>query len=147
MRDGLLFLFFLFFLVHAPGCLRPTHRRVCNNTAIYTIRGGEYENGEKAFQKDKILLPRKNAERENAEQLVALLDMVMTGVAQKKESREKTTTTTASRRIIGADWEDFSLSPTRTDILFCCPKSDRMMNGWRKKNTNGKRRTLKINIR
>ncbi len=90
---------------------------------------------------------KKNAERENAEQLVALLDMVMTGVAQKKESREKTTTTTASRRIIGADWEDFSLSPTRTDILFCCPKSDRMMNGWRKKNTNGKRRTLKINIR
>ncbi len=100
MRDGLLFLFFLFFLVHAPGCLRPTHCRVCNNTAIYTIRGGEYENGKKAFQKDKLLLPRKNAERENAEQLVALLDMVMTGVAQKKESREKTTTTTASR-IIG----------------------------------------------
>jgi hypothetical protein len=130
VRDGLLF--FFFFLVHAPGCLRPTHCRVCNNTAIYTISGGEYENGEKAFQKDKILLPRKNAERENAEQLVALLDMVMSGVAQKKESREKTTTT-ASRRIIGADWEDFSLSPTRTDILFCCPKSDRMMNGWRKK--------------
>jgi hypothetical protein len=85
-------------------------------------------------KRTKFFFPEKktNAERENAEQLVALLDMVMTGVAQKKESREKTTTT-ASRRIIGADWEDFSLSPTRTDILFCCPKSDRMMNGWRKK--------------
>jgi hypothetical protein len=89
---------------------------VCNNTAIYTIRGGEYENGKKAFQKDKILLPRKNAERENAEQLVALLDMVMTGVAQKKESREKTTTT-ASRRIIGLGrFQSLSLRPAPT---FC----------------------------
>jgi hypothetical protein len=64
-------------------------------------------------KREKFFFPeKKNAERENAEQLVALLDMVMTGVAQKKESREKTTTTTttASRHIIGADWEDFSLS-------------------------------------
>jgi hypothetical protein len=34
-------------------------------------------------KRTKFFFPEKKAERENAEQLVALLDMVMTGVAQK----------------------------------------------------------------